>query len=53
MENDLCKHCTFNYGCCMGDPKYQWEVDKDGILCQQVVHCNAFVESAESLKQND
>jgi hypothetical protein len=53
VEKELCEHCTFIYACCLGDPKYKWAVDKKGILCQQVVHCNSFIESSESLEEND
>lgn len=53
MEKELCDNCTFNYACCLGDPTYHWEVDLDGILSQHIDHCNAFVESSESLEEND
>ncbi len=52
MEADLCNFCVFNCACCLGNPKYEWLVDEDGILSQSTVHCDAFVESNESKIEN-
>jgi hypothetical protein len=50
--NGLCDHCTFNHACCLGSPKYEWRVDEEGTLSKIVDHCDAFVESQESLIEN-